>query len=167
MTLQEKLVEEIDKRQVTRAEFAKIVGVDPTVISSVIKHNRSIGNGTVKRLVDAIGKEFEQFYVYKICEICGEKFLPRSNKIRTCSDECARLLKNQITVQWTRTSNGHSIARETDAQRFGRKAKVAKPKVGIAEYNSVAREEFGSYGQRAAAERLARSGTMRESMGLG
>lgn len=166
MTLQEKIIEEIEKRQVTRAELARMAGVDPTVISGIINGNRGIGNGMITRFVEAFGEDFEQYYEYRNCEICGKKFLPRSNKVRTCSPECARLLKNEITVQWTRTSNGHSIARETDAQRFGRKAKVAKPKVGIAEYNSVARDEFGSYGQRAAAERLAQSGTMRESMGL-
>lgn len=166
MNLSEKIISEIEKRKIKQSDLARLIGVDSTVVSSIIK-GRRVGNLTISRLVKALGPEYEQYYEYQTCEICGKKFLPKNNRIKTCSVECSRLNVNKICAKWAKSNRSRNVAKDTDAQRFGWGAKVKGPAVSVAEYNSVARKEHGSYGQRGAAERLAQSGTMRESMGLG
>jgi hypothetical protein len=166
MTLSEKIIEIAEERNATFSELARTAGLDPTIISRMVNCKR-VGNKTISKLVKAFGEDFEQFYQYATCCKCGEKFLPRNSKVKVCSAKCLKENAIETRVSWKKYPGPSSAARETDAKRFGWGAKVKGPAVSIAEYNSVARKEYGSYGQRGATERLAQSGTMRESMGQG
>lgn len=165
MTLSEKIIEIAEERNATFSELARIAGLNPTIISRMVNCER-VGNKTISKLVKAFGKDFEQFYQYATCSKCGKVFLPRNAKAKTCSTECSKDNASDIRVSWKKYHKDGPTIMKTDAQRFGWGAKVKGPAVSIAEYNSVARKEYGSYGQRGATERLAKSGTMRESMGL-
>lgn len=165
MNLSEKIIEIAEEKNIAFSELAKLAGVDPTTISRIANY-KNVGNKTIKRLVDAFGKEFEEYYQHATCKRCGKDFIPRNGKEKTCSADCSKGNASEIRVAWKKSNQGQIVSRETNAQRFGWGAKVKGPAVRIPEYNSVARKEYGSYGQRGAAERLAQSGTMRESMGL-
>ncbi|MDO9492823.1 helix-turn-helix transcriptional regulator [Acetobacterium sp.] len=165
MTLQEKVIEIIEEKNITYVELSKMVGTDPATMSRIVNDKR-VGNNTISKFVKKFGDEFKQFYEYKNCKICGNKFLPINNKVETCSVECSRINTNNTSVAWVKSHRERTVSSQTEAQRFGRKAKVKKPSVSFAERENKARSQGVSYGQLGTTERLAQSTTMRESMGL-
>lgn len=166
MTINEKLTEEFEKRNITRAEFARIIGVDPTVVTGILK-GRKVGNITIKKIVGKLGSEYEKFYEYKYCEVCGKKFLPQNCRVKTCSDEYSKTNVNELCINWVKSHRERTVSSQTEAQRYGWGAKVKAPSVSFAELENKARSQGVSYGQLGTTERLAQSMTMRESMGLG
>lgn len=165
MSLSEKIIEVAEERDITFAELAKIAGVDKATISRMV-NCKHVGNKAISKLVNAFGKEFERYYQYAKCRKCGEMFIPWNAGTNICSSKCLRDKVFEDRISWKKYPGKGEPERQTNAQRFGWGAKVKGPATSIPEYNSIAREEYGSYGQRTAAERLAQSGTMRESMGL-
>lgn len=166
MTLAERIIGIAKERNISFAELGRIAGIERTTISMITTGKSEGGNPTIKKLVEAFGDEFEQYYQYATCKQCGEVFLPANGNQATCSKKCSKKNATEISVRWSKSHSTRTVSGLTDSQRFGWGPKVKKPAVSIPEYNSVAREEYGSYGQRGAAERVAQSGTMRESMGL-
>lgn len=166
MTLQEKIMEIIEQNNLTYTDLSKIVGTDPATVSRIV-NNKRVGNNTIEKFAKVFGAEFEQFYEYHICIICGKKFMPSNERVKTCSAECSRINTNSISIKWVKSHRERTVSSQTEAQRFGRKAKIKKPSVSFAERENKARSQGMSYGQLGTTERLAQSMTMRESMGLG
>ena len=172
MTLQNKLNNYIEKYCLTGTETARRTGLLVTQISGIRVRNQ-YSAVTAEKIYKAFGDEFREYFEYDTCHYCGSEYLPRDERQKTClSDECVKKHRAEVVKEYERKVNSGEHVMRTYNERRPKKKKYlvvedVKPPVSIAEYNSVARKEHGSYGQRGVVERLAQSGTMRESMKLG
>lgn len=156
MTVVENLVRLKAERNATWAEIEKITGVNAATMAIAAKGRRALGSQAISKLV-AFDQSFSQYVEYKYCTVCGKRFIPLRDSHATCSQECQNINRNIENKRYMR--------------EYWERMRMAKPKEtkkfeSLKEYNEKAREKYGDYGQRSAAERLAQSMTMRESMGL-
>lgn len=168
MTLQNKLNQYIERYCLSGAEAARRIGVHPTKVSDIKNHNR-YGNITAEKIYKALGEDFREYVIYQTCPYCGEEYAPRDNTNKNCGNNpCAIAHRNAVEKEYRRKVDAGEHVKAIGKSKKKKYLVVedVKPPVSIAEYNSVARKEHGSYGQRGVVERLAQSGTMRESMGI-
>ena len=172
MTLQKRLNHYIEKYCLSGAETARRTGLHVTQISGIRVRNQ-YSAATAEKVYKAFGDEFREYFEYEKCPHCGSEYLPRDERQKTClSDDCVKKHRAEVAKEYERKVNSGEHVKRTYNERRPKKKKYlvvedVNPTVSIAEYNSVARKEHGSYGQRSAAERLEQSISMRESMKLG
>lgn len=171
MTLQERLNKYIEKYCLSGAEAARRTGLNVTQISSIRVRNQ-YSAATAEKIYKAFGDEFREYFEYEKCHYCGSEYIPRDERQKTClSDECVKKHRAEVVKEYERKVNSGEHVMRTYNERRPKKKKYlvvgdVKPAEPLKEYNERARREFGSYGERSKAEQLARSMTMRESMGL-
>jgi len=172
MTLQERLNHYIEKYCLSGAEAARRISVHPSQVSQIRLRN-VYTQALAEKIYKAFGDEFREYFEYDTCPYCGSEYIHRDERQKTClSDDCVKKHRAEVVKEYERKVNSGEHVMRTYNERRPKKKKYlvvedVKPPVSIAEYNSVARKEHGSYGQRSAAERLAQSISMRESMKLG
>ena len=171
MTLQKRLNHYIEKYCLPGAEAARRIGTHPSQVSQIRLRN-VYTPALAEKIYKAFGDEFREYFEYETCHYCGSEYLPRDERQKTClSDECVKKHRAEVVKEYERKVNSGEHVMRTYNERRPKKKKYlvvedVKPAEPLKEYNERARREFGSYGGRSKAEQLARSMTMRESMGL-
>lgn len=171
MTLQERLNKYIEKYCLSGAEAARRTGLNVTQISSIRVRNQ-YSAATAEKIYKAFGDEFREYFEYEKCPYCGCQYVRKRSDQKTClSDDCVKKHRAEVVKEYERKVNSGEHVMRTYNERRPKKKKYlvvgdVKPAEPLKEYNERARREFGSYGERSKAEQLARSMTMRESMGL-
>lgn len=147
MTLSEELEKAMKAKNIKGKELSKLTGVMAWEISDM-RTGGDFRANALKKIASALdAPELLEYVEFKTCP-CGENFIPDIDHRRYCSDACRLKYKG----------NGRGKRQEARANK--------KNPVSYVERENKARSQGVSYGQLCGAERLAQSGTMRESMGL-
>lgn len=154
MTLAERLKKYKSDNHLQSRELANLCGVDVTAMSKALNggHTAMID---IKRIADVLGGEFENYVEYTTCK-CGKKYIATRYLIHYCSKECSKKYQKELAAE-----NRKRLL------QVGRKPKPTPPVSDAVQFAGQAKKEKVTYGERQAAERLANSRTMRESMGSG
>lgn len=132
-------------------DIAAITGISETTIKS-IERGQGFSAYTVYLLSENLSKAFEPFIEYKLCSVCGQKFIPRKKNVKTCSAKCSKRNCRMLQDEANRRIFAENAAVKQEERKKAQTKQINRPKAE--EFERLSREAGMTYGQRQSLERM-------------
>lgn len=132
-------------------DIAAITGISETTIKSIEK-GQEFSAYTVYLLSENLSKAFEPFIEYKLCSVCGQKFIPRKKNVKTCSEKCSKKNNRIMQEKANRELYAENAALKQAERKKAKNKHKNRPKAE--DFERLSREAGMTYGERQKLERL-------------